>query len=81
MHRPLFAALLFASAATAPLTASAADAPGLSVTIYNSDIALVNDVRTLNVGAGRQRIEFKDVSAAIRPETVSLSGRGLSVVE
>lgn len=81
MHRPLLAAFLFASAATAPLTAGAADAPGLSVTIYNSDIALVNDVRNLSVGPGRQRIEFKDVSAAIRPETVSLSGRGLSVVE
>jgi hypothetical protein len=77
MSRILFAAALAASVGSA----QAAEAPGLSVTIYNSNVALVQDVRNLSVGAGRQRLEFKDVSAAIRPETVSLSGRGLSVVE
>ena len=81
MHRPLLAAVILAAAGTAPQVLWAADAPGLSVTIYNSDIALVQDIRNLTVGAGRQRIEFKDVSAAIRPETVSLVGRGLSVIE
>ncbi len=53
----------------------------LSVTIYNNDLALMEDVRTLELPAGRSRVEFRDVSAAIRPETVSLAGRGLSVVE
>jgi len=38
-------------------------------------------VRNLNVPAGRSRQEFPGVSASIRPETVGLSGRGLSVVE
>jgi hypothetical protein len=51
------------------------------VTIYNNDLALVQDVREIPVAAGRQKLEFKDVSAAIRPETVSLSAAGLSVVE
>lgn len=55
--------------------------PRLSVTIYNNDLALVQDVREMNLAAGRQKLEFKDVSAAIRPETVSLSAAGLSVVE
>src|SRR6185437_7204536 len=53
----------------------------VSLTIYNSNLALVEDVRQLNVPAGRSRLEFKDVSSAIRPETVALSGKGLSVVE
>jgi len=35
----------------------------------------------LSVNAGRNRIEFPDVSARIRPETVNLSGPGFSIVE
>lgn len=53
----------------------------LALTIYNQSIALVEDVRSLNIEAGRVRQEFPGVSASIRPETVTLSGRGLSVVE
>lgn len=53
----------------------------VSLTIYNQNIALVEDVRSLTVPAGRSRREFPGVSASIRPETVGLSGRGLSVVE
>lgn len=53
----------------------------VSLTVYNQNIALVEDVRNLNVPAGRSRQEFPGVSASIRPETVGLSGRGLSVVE
>ena len=55
--------------------------PQLSLTVYNTDLALVQDVRHLDVPAGRTRLEFKDVSADIRPETVTLSGNGLAVVE
>ena len=55
--------------------------PQLSLTVYNTDLALVQDIRHLDVPAGRTRLEFKDVSASIRPETVTLSGKGLSVVE
>src|SRR5271167_1604761 len=61
--------------------ARAAGAPGLSVTIYNENQALVDDVRRLDIAAGRQRLELKDVSASIRPETVTLSGEGLVIVE
>lgn len=53
----------------------------VSVTIYNSDLALVEDARPLDLTAGRQRLEFKDVSAAIRPETVSLSAPGVTILE
>ena len=60
---------------------SASEGQKLSVTIYNNNLALVQDVRPLELPAGRSRVEFRDVSAAIRPETVSLTGRGLEVVE
>ena len=53
----------------------------LSVTIYSDDLALVQDHRPVTLAGGRQRIEFEDVSARIRPETVSLTAAGLSIVE
>ena len=56
-------------------------APGLAMTIYANNIALVQDTRSLDIAGGRQTIEFKDVSAQIRPETVNLTATGLDIVE
>lgn len=53
----------------------------VAVTIYNNGQSLVQDDRQLSVAAGRSRIEFPDVSARIRPETVTLSGPGIGIVE
>jgi hypothetical protein len=53
----------------------------LSITIYNNNIALVQDVRQLLIARGVSRIEFPDVSAQIRPETVSFAASGASIVE
>lgn len=53
----------------------------VDLTIYQGNVTLVEDVRGLNIPAGRSRQEFPGVSASIRPQTVSLSGRGLEVVE
>jgi len=53
----------------------------VAVTIYNDDRALVQDRRDLNLPTGRSRQEFPDVSARIRPETVTLSGDGLGIIE
>lgn len=65
-----------------PAAASAATAQGdLSVTIYNGDVALVQDVRRIDLPAGRTRQPFPDVSAQIRPETVSLSAPDAAIVE
>jgi hypothetical protein len=64
-----------------------ADAPAiaadrtLSVTIYADDLALVQDRRDIEVKGGRQRIEFQDVSAQIRPETASLTASDIGIVE
>ncbi len=53
----------------------------VAVTIYTNDVALVQDVRRLDLPAGRTRQSFPDVSATIRPETVSLSAPDTAVVE
>ncbi len=53
----------------------------VSVTIYNNNLALVQDTRQIDIAAGRSRQEFPDVSAQIRPETVTLTGNGIGIVE
>jgi hypothetical protein len=60
---------------------SAAADRNLSVTIYAGDLALIQDRRDIEVKGGRQRIEFQDVSAQIRPETVSLTAADIGIVE
>jgi hypothetical protein len=79
--KPVICTLGLAAAAV-PLAAVGQSAQGdVSVTIYNNNLALVQDVRQVSLGQGRSRQEFPDVSAQIRPETVTLSGDGFGVVE
>lgn len=76
------AVLAGASAVAAQQAQDGAGGPdAVSLTVYNQNVALVEDTRSLDIPAGRSRREFPGVSASIRPETVGLSGRGLSVVE
>jgi hypothetical protein len=68
--------------ALAPVAAMAQSAQGdVHVTIYNNNLALVQDARTLSIPAGRSKQEFPDVSAQIRPETATLSGAGIAIIE
>src|SRR6185436_11164690 len=53
----------------------------VAVTIYNGDLALIQDTRQLDIPAGRSRQEFPDVSAQIRSETVTLTGSDVAIVE
>ena len=53
----------------------------VAVTIYNDNLALVQDRREINLRQGRSRQEFPDVSGQIRPETVTLNGEGIEIVE
>ncbi|MGD9744023.1 MAG: DUF4139 domain-containing protein [Dongiaceae bacterium] len=56
---------------------------GVSVTIYNQDLALVRDLRKVDLVAGENSLAFIDVSALMRPETALLSVDGIdtSVLE
>lgn len=69
------------AAQEAPLPTTPNAQGDLSITIYNSDVALVQDIRTLNLGNGRVRQDFPDVSAQIRPATVSLTVADAAIVE
>jgi hypothetical protein len=55
--------------------------PGVAVTIYGNNTALVRDTRLLDLHGGRQTLEFKNVSAKIRSETVSLKAPDVSIIE
>lgn len=72
--------LLLATVLAAPAGAQPG-AANLAVTIYNDDLALVQDTRQLDLPAGRSRQEFPGVSGRISPETVTLSGAGVGIVE
>lgn len=73
-------ASLFLFAIAGPALAQSAQGD-VSVTIYNEQLALIQDTRTLQLPNGRTKVEFPDVSAQIRPETVSLAGAGIGIVE
>ncbi len=49
-----------------------ADQKSVAVTIYNGDLALVKDTRTVKLNKGLNVVALRDVSAKIRPETALL---------
>jgi hypothetical protein len=59
-----------AAAQDAATTTTLDDQAELSVTIYNSDIALVRDVRNLQIGRGTSDLHFMDIAATVNPATV-----------
>jgi hypothetical protein len=81
------AALLAAGAAaqTGPDpdgTARSESAQGdVALTIYNNDLALVQDVRQLPIAQGKSRVEFPDVSARIQPQTLSFAAANTAIIE
>jgi len=77
----LIAFLVAAPAAAQTLPPGGSAQGNVAVTIYNNNLALVQDTRQLSIPAQRSRQEFPDVSAQIRPETVSLSGDGIEIIE
>jgi hypothetical protein len=46
------------------------DQTELAVTVYNSNVALVRDVRQLTVPSGTFRLKFMDIAATVNPATV-----------
>src|SRR5918992_4342545 len=46
------------------------DQAELSITVYNSDIALIRDVRNLQLARGTGNLRFMDIAATVNPATV-----------
>ena len=53
-------------------TMTADDQGDLAVTIYNSNLALVRDVREFTLAAGESDLHFVDIAATVNPATVHL---------
>src|SRR5277367_5490780 len=49
---------------------SLTDQTDLNITVYNSNIALVRDVRNITVPSGAFRLKFMDIAATVNPATV-----------
>ena len=76
------AAMLAAGATAQSVPDPDATAQGdVSLTIYNGGMALVQDVRQLNIAAGQSRVEFPDVSASIQPQTLSFAAANTTIIE
>jgi hypothetical protein len=54
------------------LTSTLEDQKEVSVTIYNSNLALIKDVRNLNLKKGISDLNFSDVASQIMTQTVSI---------
>src|SRR5207245_9432677 len=46
------------------------DQTDLNVTVYNSNIALIRDLRNLALPSGLFRLTFMDIAATVKPATV-----------
>jgi hypothetical protein len=75
------ALMLAVSAIAHPAWAQTSAQGTVSVTIYNNDLALVEDVRRIDIGKGLVGVDFPDVSASIQPETVSLNVPDAAILE
>jgi hypothetical protein len=56
-------------------------APSLSVTVYNTDLALVRDVRDIGFKKGTDEILFKEVSGQIDATSVHFNALGVAMLE
>ena len=52
------------------LTTTLDDQSELAITVYNSDIALIRDVRNLQLARGTGNLRFMDIAATVNPATV-----------
>lgn len=66
-------------------TSGADDQESVSVTIYNSNLGLVKEIRRLTLPEGITELKFSDVAAQIMPQTVHIASltdpAGLGVLE
>lgn len=65
----LFAPALFAQTTE---TATHENQKDLAVTVYNSNVALVRDVRRMDLPTGTINLRFMDIPAAVNPATVHI---------
>ncbi len=77
----LLTALLAASVGAAEVTSTATDREALSLTIYESDLAVVSERRNIRLQGSKDSLVLQDVAARLQPETVQISGSGIRLAE
>lgn len=70
MKTVLFIALLVSTILSQSAVLNSKD---LAVTIYNNNLGVVKDTRTIKFSAGVSELNFTDVASTILPETVTFS--------
>lgn len=76
--------ILATNACADSLISSSGDRQEISVTIYNSNLGMVNDRRTVHLPSGITELKFMDVATQISPATVRISainGPPLQILE
>ena len=68
--RPAEPVVSATTAAEQDATTTLDDQVELAVTVYNADLALVRDVRTLQIPRGVGNLRFMDIAATVNPATV-----------
>jgi hypothetical protein len=88
LHSATLALCLLASTALLPIGASAQELSltaenrrTLTLTIYNQNLGLVSETRSVELPAGETLIAIQDVSGQLQPETVLLRAPGLRIIE
>jgi hypothetical protein len=70
-----------AVAANAPVASEPADRTDLALTVYNRDLALVREVRDLDLPEGACEVEFRGVPERIRPTSLVVRAGGKTGLE
>ncbi len=63
------------------IAASAQAKPGVAVTVYNGNLALVRDIREMSFDNGISQLLFRDVAAQIDQSSVHFSAPGVTLLE
>jgi hypothetical protein len=77
----LMAAMFSFGASAAEVTSTASDRDALSLTIYESDLAVVSERRNIRLQSGKDSLALLDVASRLQPETVQITGSGIRVSE
>lgn len=64
------------AAGSAPVASGQDDRERIDVTVYNRDLALVREIRRVDLPQGQFTFEFRDVPARINPVTLLVSSSG-----
>jgi hypothetical protein len=76
MTRKIFVGLFIIFSTSTLLFPQETERKSLAVTVYNSNIGVVKDVRNLEIKAGKSELEIKDVAQQIDPTSVHIKLNG-----